>query len=575
MLLQCAVVDQVAKIHKDNQDIALSNQVKLNGIKSAISSGEELLKVWFLLSNYGHAQWTYGVERTLLQIAQKDDSLRKWLTRGLGLKDISDWSEQVITSYEDEKMHYVLSLLRITYFPARDRRKKIFTNYLRNLLLPIDQLFLQDTPSKHKMIRLRTLFKRIRLLCLVTLDSYYSHHPIKIEIQSALNNIANFSTSLENQRDFANTLNRIAGWLADELYLHPSSLAVQREYEVRRQESILRRFNKFKRSKETLFQFLNDFLNQGFGNPKLGNLVPLVRLSFPRPRQSLLGSQNNFQLLNQLSKELVKPPATQISVDRNPFTGDLHIDFFFSPNNAAIYHIASVFVRIHMWLVRTVEADQLRGYREMFPQASRSLIERQSDFKRRIFERILNAEGARMRNVFQSIFYGLIRYILPNGWNAVVSEYLPSPDGPSPILALIRYKEGIYDQVRPELDKHLSNNPRNLSINKLHELKTIKRVLGNCKAPFVLVCAEKYVISDQIGKTRDEWDGVILEIDCNGVYLTVIEAKNTRASGNRANIAFKQLDQTRKFCCTKNMLSYRRQRLPRLGAKIKFFLTVK
>src|SRR5687767_7852079 len=45
MLLQCAVIGLVAKIHRNDEQFALSNRVTINGLVDPVSSGEELLKV--------------------------------------------------------------------------------------------------------------------------------------------------------------------------------------------------------------------------------------------------------------------------------------------------------------------------------------------------------------------------------------------------------------------------------------------------------------------------------------------------------------------------------------------------
>src|SRR6267143_6548178 len=51
MLLQCAVIGLVAKLHKDHELLALSANVQLAGQGPLISSAQELLKCWVILSN--------------------------------------------------------------------------------------------------------------------------------------------------------------------------------------------------------------------------------------------------------------------------------------------------------------------------------------------------------------------------------------------------------------------------------------------------------------------------------------------------------------------------------------------
>lgn len=124
VLLQCAIVGLIGKLHKHQQIFSISNNVKLDGLRKDVSSGEELLKVWALLSNCGHTNYTLGVERTALQYAQENEGFAKWIIGDYGPMDIHNWSKNVIKEYHDMDFHYLFSLLRIRHLPKGDRRNK-------------------------------------------------------------------------------------------------------------------------------------------------------------------------------------------------------------------------------------------------------------------------------------------------------------------------------------------------------------------------------------------------------------------------------------------------------------------
>src|SRR5690606_28825052 len=87
-----------------------------------------------------------------------------------------------------------------------------------------------------------------RLLSMVTLDSYYSSHPVRLQLGAAVSGLAGLAESEAGADGFDGLLRRTAAWLADELYLHPLAVAAQREYEVQALERLPPRFQKASQS---------------------------------------------------------------------------------------------------------------------------------------------------------------------------------------------------------------------------------------------------------------------------------------------------------------------------------------
>ena len=122
VLLQCAVINMLPRFHKGSEQFGLSGAVHIPGQKARVSSGEELLKCWALLGNAGHAQYTYGVERSLLNWARKNPGFQKILLAGLPTT-LRRWGLSVIEEYRDTEFHHLLILCRIAQLPARWRTK--------------------------------------------------------------------------------------------------------------------------------------------------------------------------------------------------------------------------------------------------------------------------------------------------------------------------------------------------------------------------------------------------------------------------------------------------------------------
>lgn len=567
-LLQCAVIGQIAKLHKDEERLGLAGSVKLNGAKSKVSSAEELLKCWALLSNYGHAQFTYGVERTFLQYARTDKTFSRWLTSTTRHADLNRWCRTIVDEYRDERAHFLLCLKRLSCESPYDRRKTAFVHYIRNLVLPVPELFPDSNVERYKMGRLRSLYRSVRLLSMVTVDSYYSGHPFRLQLGAAVNGLAGLGRFDGSPDTFEQTVEATAAWLADELYLHPLAAAAQREYEVRASEKLQSRFAKARRSPDLTARFIREVLNDGLGRPQPETFRHLLRLTFHKPRHRLLGRNNLYVTLMELQAEICRPPSTYLSVDRNRFSGAAHVDFFYRWADATPGDVAEVFIKVRQWLTRAVEAEALGVVRNYFPGGVRRKEDsaRTEELRRRFLQRLLLQD----EGLLQRIFWAVVGYVLPQGWSARVSEFLPD-SGRHPISARVTDSTGVvYDFVGPRLLAQIEAGPPATPKDRVQELKAIDRVVTNSTAPLLLSCTEKFIIRDQYGKHRDDWDGVVVEITDVGLWLTVVEAKNHRNPTTNETEAFRQLEATRDLVRQTHTLPYRRQRIARLGAKIRF-----
>ncbi|MFC1353543.1 MAG: hypothetical protein G8D89_14215 [gamma proteobacterium symbiont of Clathrolucina costata] len=333
VLIQCAIAQLVAKLYKDNAELALANSVEIDGASQTVSSGEELLKCWAILSNIGHPNWTFTTEQALLSSAMKNTGLRNWLISGAVEKDINDWARQVVENYDDRNARHVLSLLRLKEERPNDPRKKLFRQMIRNRVLNPSTFNLMSPASRIKLVRLRSLSRNIQLLSMVALDAYHSHSPVRLELLPAIQELAESATHTSRLKRFFNVLESAAGWLADEVYLHPQAVAAQRAYEIRATRKALRRFKLHGSTREERSQFLKSVMADGFGQPKASELKPLVRLSFTSFPPRMLGGDHRHSRVERLNKEIGVNPNSLVCVDNNLFSRSTFVDVLYRPND--------------------------------------------------------------------------------------------------------------------------------------------------------------------------------------------------------------------------------------------------
>ena len=570
VLLLCATAIQIAKLHKHNDEVGLSGKIKLNGIRSPISSCSELLKIWAFVTNIGHTNWTFGTEKTILNAAKESKAIYSWLTTSTRYSDMNRWCRSQIDLDNGLQIKHLLALKRVNDFPPRSKMKVQVIHYLRNLLLDPELLFPDNFEARQKLIRVRTLFQQLRLLVIVALDSYYSHHPLRLDLNSAINNIANFQKRGFSPNPFDDFLNQTAGNLADELYLHPKAMSLHRSYELHHLPKFISLFNRTHGSSVKRQQILRDLLYNGFGLPKAPIYKNLFRMSLPSPDQYLLGSGSPSSVAKLIRKKLIIQPNTELTTDVNPYTGHTHLDILYDPLNSNYQDIGVICCKLYVWLQRSLLASSLRYFRTTFQQTA---TQPPAGFEQVIIKYWSKELLDRDLPSIGNLFTGVLGYLLPENWSISFPEYYYSKEMGHPFgikflgarnfdyNTIQRQSKLLVDQLNPSTDG-----------DKLHEINTTLHLVRYSKKPFTIVCFEKLTIRDKYGKPMRELDGVLLEISDTSTTLRIVEAKNIRHATARENAALKQLKETFDVCFKHSGIKYSRKRIKGKGAYLKFQL---
>ncbi len=563
VLLQCALLMLVGKLNKNNETFALSSKVQLGcGAKSKVSSGEELLKSWAILSNSGRPQYTYGVEHALMELVKVDKKFAAWLADERDKTPLGRWSAEVVRERRGESLHILLAIRRIRSLPAYDRRKKRLLALLANFVLPLDKLFPEDPVARFKMGRLRNLFKRIRLLSIVTLDAYYSAYPIRVQLNAALSNLATLCEG-QGTSGLEKLLSMTAGALADEIYLHPSSIAALREYEIHALTVFQKRFLAAEADQGKLEHFYQTVMSVGAGRPRSTRLKHLARFTFGRAH-AILSGDNLLDAQHSVQSAIATPPATYVAVNQNSFTGKVHVDLLQDRHISDHEDICAMFLNSTAWLIKQLDAEALRGIRDTLPQRIRDNAEKLEAIRAKAFARALK----RGRLILVEVFEAIMRYVLPEGRRIAIAE-VPEEEQDDQILVRITDgKNVMHDLVTPILERHLNTNPRGYSRDRLHEIRAVDHLFKATDAPIVFVCLEDFTIRDELGKSLDEWDGVVVALSASEITISVVEAKYVSSPHQTCETAFKQLKASRPFLCSRHKLKAQRIRLPGLGAAL-------
>jgi hypothetical protein len=571
MLLQCAIINLLPKFNLGTEQFAIGGKVKLAGGKHQISSGEELLKCWSILSNIGHAQYTYGVERSLLSYLRRNATSQVFFLSMIRQAELKKWSEEVVKNYQDANFHWVLSILRVSqYLPSRSREKALFIQCLRNFLLPLENLDFQSHIDRYKMYRLRKIFEKIRLLSLVTLDSYYSHHPVRYQISTAIMDLENLFSDQET--GFESLLIQTASWLADELYMHPSSAATLRYYEIQSALKFNKYYEKFFNTVEEFKGFMSNFMNNGFGQPSNDHLKVFLRISLSDQQTTIFGNKDTYDVRNLLEKQISKPRKTRIAVLRNPFSKVLHIDLLYDYYESNPFDIGQLCCGFYAWFVRAVKVQADSSLEALFPQIEIGNF-LPKDLKKDFKLMLLRQNVDRLHNIFSQIIKSVIKYLIPEDVTGSIVEFIPSSKLERPFLTRLKVDDLQFDNIKINLETSIIDNPFQLHLDRIQELRAVKHVVQYSRFPLLIVCTEKFILRNSEGKHIAEWDGILLEISQKHACLNIIEAKNKGTDHQNEKEAFDQLIKCRNFVRLKHKkIETKRVKIPGFGAKLKINL---
>jgi hypothetical protein len=541
------------KPREEHSELAISGEVKLPGVRNKISSGEELLKSWILLNSLGHMNYTFGTERIILNYCIEKPSFYDQLITFLP-QGTRRWANGIVKNYEYEQFFKILSFFYITHV-GNSRKRNLFTGIYKSIVLPFSDQTIKASDERTKIIRLQNLYRLIRLISQLTIDSFYSHSPITLELNQVLLNLDKEILSRRKFALFTQMLKNIASIIARETYLHPSSLALIGKYEIEGRTKIAKRD-----WKNNFYQFIATIHGQGLGIPKLKKWDNFIRITLTK---NYLPKNKVYQSALQIYKCIDDPKCTNVTIINNHSANEQYIDVSTNLANITVAKSLKIIQELTKWFLFRAEIAaraQLINYKKSVPTEMRKHFTEIFEQQRVEYIKEYTDEFTKhSRDILKAVIKLLIK-----------SEYSFAIPCPTIIksagIIVFDSKGNKYSNIDSVYEQHKMYFKDNK--DRLKEVECIKSEADNLKRNAIAICCFAPVtILNVIGKKIDEWDGVLICITKNKLELRILEVKNTGISS--CSEAFKQLKKTKTYLRNDRYHSATRQRITGFGARLR------
>jgi hypothetical protein len=206
--------------------------VKINSARH-ISSGEELLRCWNFFLNIGHLAGTFSTERALMFEIWRSTSLRSAYLALFGDASTRTWVESVMRSGRVYSFSQTLALIRLDQMAAVGSAASETVEFWKTTLRRY--AFTTSTPQ---VGRLKVIFRNLRRLAFLSLDSHYTPSVVGLKLAQilsdppALAKLALHDAELDSEED---ELRGLEQHLYHDVYLSQGSIesVAVREHRLR------------------------------------------------------------------------------------------------------------------------------------------------------------------------------------------------------------------------------------------------------------------------------------------------------------------------------------------------------
>lgn len=524
LILQCVISEIVDNSFRGTT--SAQGSIKINGNEYL---GNDIIKSWILLSNFGHCMNTIGDEKALLLKAIQEKRFKTFIINGLKDEKLKAWGQTVINNFDYVSFHHLLSIRRI--YKSNKRRVDF-----QNEVLDVYKLFLLDTEmtssiaNPQKVEQLKLIYSNIRNLSIVALDSRNSSLPISIDILSTVLSF-DFFESRYQETKASDIFFPLISLLCDKLYLHPKSQTRQRAYEIGAMEEM---------SKKPYNSIIEVAITNGLYNPDICDLKHFLRIQLHS--DNLRGDNLRETLRNVLT---VKKGIANVeaSLDFNPFTDNRVIDFYVNHKFFDIRHLPAFLSNITRLMTNQIKGTVMNYF------SNNSVV--QVGLEKAMTELKLKAEDSeKLQNT-------VIDELFSEAWEKVQSENIPPFK--EILWAILRFH--IKEQFYFDIDHHTSKSYRYFGVklnesmdylsgniekaineasnpDRKHELLQLKKGATRKFVGATIACLERVTIYDYSKapgqRIVTDIDSIVLKFNDTDMYLELNEAKNTRKPFNDA-----------------------------------------
>jgi len=215
VMVQLSLIELLKK-SEGAKGLGLSSDVKKIYNKSPI--GADVLQTWVLLFNSGHLPGTFATERAILRCCKKYEELRKTIYNGLPHENkIRRDFEKICDEENIYAFHRILTCFFLERYKNNSRNSRYIDTFQKIIRGYIE-------PSNQK--NLKKIFRRVRQLSYIFLDSQYAPCPFSLNLSNLYINISDYVNDLfkEDNSLINRTLNSLEDLLSMDVYLSAASI---------------------------------------------------------------------------------------------------------------------------------------------------------------------------------------------------------------------------------------------------------------------------------------------------------------------------------------------------------------
>jgi hypothetical protein len=225
-------------------------------------SGAEILQIWTLLFNAGHLPGTFATERALLRCCKEDTDLRRTIYTGLPQQPlIRDYFKNILEEESIYSFPKILTYFHIERYHRYQSNIPKFVDFLHGI---INFYIFESEEHEEKQNNLKNLFRRIRQMSYLFLDSQYTPVPLDFNLSTIFLNLPDYLTVLFKERDSSiiRTLDSFESFLSINMYHSADSVRAVGAHAKRIEQMI----DKHKEEKElTKITRLHKYLMEDYG----------------------------------------------------------------------------------------------------------------------------------------------------------------------------------------------------------------------------------------------------------------------------------------------------------------------
>jgi hypothetical protein len=165
---------------KDVPEIHLGARISL-ATGTHVSSGEELLRCWALLLGIGHLAGTFATERALMFEIWRDTARRRAFLTLFPDPAVAEWVEGVMRTGRVYSFSQALGLIRLDGMAAGGSVSGPTVDLWRRILLAYSL-----SSSRTQIARLKLIFRNLRRLAFLSLDSHYTPAVVGLKLGQIL-----------------------------------------------------------------------------------------------------------------------------------------------------------------------------------------------------------------------------------------------------------------------------------------------------------------------------------------------------------------------------------------------------